>query len=101
MAFRRPLFDKIGGFSTRYIYAHYEDVDLSLRWAQVNGPVVVDPDLRMIHLEGQGTHSKAPQFRGAQILNRYLFSLRHNSAFAANPDLMTARRVLPPPAEAA
>jgi GT2 family glycosyltransferase len=92
MAFRRPLFEKLGGFSTRYIYGHYEDADLSLRWAQAYDPVVIDPDLRIAHLEGQGSRSKGPQYRGAQILNRYLFSLRHNPTFAERPDLMTARR---------
>lgn len=88
------MFEKISGFSTRYIYGHYEDADLSLRWAQANGPVVIDPDLRIVHLEGQGSRSKGPQYRGAQILNRYLFSLRHNPAFADQPSLMTARRPL-------
>jgi GT2 family glycosyltransferase len=92
MAFRRPLFEKIGGFSTRYIFGHYEDADLSLRWAENNGPVVIDPDLRMVHLEGQGSRARGPQYRGAQILNRYLFSLRHNTAFTEQPSLMTARR---------
>ena len=89
MAFRRPLFEKIGGFSTRSIYGHYEDADLSLRWAEAFGPVVIDPRLRLVHLEGQGSKSKGPQYRAAQIINRYLFSLRYNAAFAADPGLMT------------
>jgi GT2 family glycosyltransferase len=100
MAFSRPLFEKIGGFSTRYIYGHYEDADLSLRWAQANGPVAIDPDLRLIHLEGQGSRSRGPQYRAAQIVNRYLFSLRHNLTFTKNPELMTRRRQLVPVAEA-
>jgi GT2 family glycosyltransferase len=99
MAFRRSLFEKIGGFSTRYIYGHYEDADLSLRWAQAHGPVVIDPDLRVVHLEGQGSRAKGPQYRGAQIVNRYLFSLAHNPAFAARPEMMTERRPLAKKAE--
>ena len=99
MGFRRSLFEKIGGFSTRYIYGHYEDADLSLRWAESNGPVAINPDLRIVHLEGQGSRSKGAQYRGAQLLNRYLFSLRHNPAFAARPDMMTSRRPLAPKAK--
>ena len=34
MAFEKAPFEKLGGFSTRYIYGHYEDADLSLRWGQ-------------------------------------------------------------------
>ncbi len=99
MAFRRSLFMKIGGFSTRYIYGHYEDADLSLRWAQAYGPVVINPDLRIVHLEGQGSRSKGPQYRAAQIVNRYLFSLRYNPQFSDRPDLMTARPLLASAAE--
>ena len=92
MAFRRPVFEKLGGFSTRYIYGHYEDADLSLRWAQAYGPVVINSDLRVVHLEGQGSRSRGQQYRGAQIVNRYLFSLRYNSIFSDRPDLMTSCR---------
>ncbi len=92
MAFNRPMFEKIGGFSTRYIYGHYEDADLSLRWAEENGPVVVDPDLRFVHLEGQGSRASGPHYHGAKLANRYLFSVRYNPVFALTPDLMTATR---------
>lgn len=92
MAFRRPLFEKIGGFSTRYIYGHYEDADLSLRWAQENGPVVVDPELRFVHLEGQGSKARGDHYHGAKLANRYLFSIRYNPVFALAPALMTATR---------
>jgi len=77
MAFRKPCFEKLGGFSTRYIYGHYEDADLSLRWADAHGPVIVDPGLRLVHLEGQGSRARGEQYRGAAMTNRYLFSLRH------------------------
>ncbi|HUO53247.1 MAG TPA: galactosyltransferase-related protein [Rhodoblastus sp.] len=95
MAFDRRRFEKIGGFSTRYIYGHYEDADLSLRWAQENGPVAVDPDLRLVHLEGQGSKARGEQYRGAQLANRYLFSARYQELFQTHPELMTATRELP------
>ncbi|MCI4678888.1 glycosyltransferase [Rhodoblastus acidophilus] len=95
MAFDRRMFDRIGGFSTRYIYGHYEDADLSLRWAQENGPVAVDPDLRLVHLEGQGSKAKGEQYRGAQLANRHLFSARYADLFQSHPELMTGAREFP------
>ena len=95
MAFERRAFEKIGGFSTRYIYGHYEDADLSLRWAREIGPVAIDPDLRLIHLEGQGSRAKGEQYRGAQLVNRHLFSSRYSGLFQSSPDIMTATRDLP------
>src|SRR5262249_19307190 len=58
MAFDRPSFEKVGGFSTRYIYGHYEDADLSLRWRRELGPVMIHPQLRLVHLEGQGARAR-------------------------------------------
>lgn len=88
MAFCRPLFEKLGGFSTTSIYGHYEDADLSLRWAQAFDPVAVNPALRLVHLEGQGAKHKGAQYRAAQLINRYLFSLRYNGVFDENPESM-------------
>ena len=90
MVFARPYFERIGGFSTRYIYGHYEDADLSLRWAAENGPVVIDPDLRLVHLEGQGSRARGEQYRGAATVNRYLFSLQHARTFDAHSDCPVA-----------
>lgn len=74
MAFGRAPFEKLGGFSTEYIYGHYEDADLSLRWREQMGQVLIHPDLRMIHLEGQGAKARGEQYRGASVANRYLFT---------------------------
>jgi GT2 family glycosyltransferase len=84
MAFKSQLFEKLGGFSTRYIYGHYEDADLSLRWSQEVGPVAIHPHIRLVHLEGQGSTAKGAQYRGAAIANRYFFSSKHGSYFDEN-----------------
>ncbi len=89
MAFARPAFERLGGFSTRYIYGHYEDADLSLRWAAAGGLVAVDPLLRLVHVEGHGSKPKGEQFRAAAIVNRHLFTLQHREAFDRNPDAFT------------
>jgi GT2 family glycosyltransferase len=89
MAFAKSQFEKIGGFSTRYIYGHYEDADLSLRWGEEIGPVAVHPRLRLVHLEGQGSRARGEQFRGAQLANRYLFTARHGRYFTEHRRKLT------------
>ena len=84
MAFRRAGFEALGGFSTRYVYGHYEDADLSLRWAREIGPVMIDPHLRLVHLEGQGSRARGDQYRGAAMVNRYFFSAQHLSSLDQN-----------------
>ena len=94
MAFDRRYFERIGGFSTCYIYGHYEDADLSLRWARENGPVVIDPKLRLIHLEGQGSRARGDQYRSAAIVNRFFFEQQHGADYAAQPDAYRHRHGL-------
>ena len=96
MAFARRPFERLGGFSTRYIYGHYEDADLSLRWAAEGGTVAVDPLLRLVHLEGQGSKPKGEQYRAAAVFNRHLFTLRHGAAYDRDPGAFTAARDLAP-----
>ena len=84
MAFRRAGFEALEGFSTHYVYGHYEDADLSLRWSQQIGPVMIDPQLRLVHLEGQGSRARGDQYRGAAMVNRYFFSSRHLPSIDAN-----------------
>jgi GT2 family glycosyltransferase len=81
MAFERPEFEKLGGFSTRYIYGHYEDADLSLRWWDSVGVVALQPHIRLVHLEGQGSKTRGEEFRGASIVNRHFFSFQHGEYF--------------------
>lgn len=81
MAFDRPQFEKLSGFSTRYIYGHYEDADLSLRWRHSVGAVALQPHIRLVHLEGQGSKARGEEFRGASIVNRYFFSFQHGDYF--------------------
>jgi GT2 family glycosyltransferase len=81
MAFDKQLFERLQGFSTQYIYGHYEDADLSLRWRRDNGPVAVHPFIRLVHLEGQGSKAKGAHYRGAATANRHLFTAQHGKLF--------------------
>lgn len=76
MAFNKDAFERLDGFSTQYIYGHYEDADLSLRWRNGVGSVAVHPQLRLIHLEGQGAKVRGEEFRGAGLANRHFFTAR-------------------------
>ncbi|MCK1368320.1 galactosyltransferase-related protein [Bradyrhizobium sp. 62] len=84
MVFEKSGFEKIGGFSTRYIYGHYEDADLSLRWEASVGSVCVHPDIRLVHLEGQGSRARGEEYRGASTANRYFFTAAHGSYLDAH-----------------
>jgi GT2 family glycosyltransferase len=81
MAFEKVGFEKLGGFSTHYIYGHYEDADLSLRWAAEVGSVCVHPRIRLVHLEGQGSRARGEEYRGASMANRYFFTAAHGDYF--------------------
>lgn len=84
MAFNKRYFEKLGGFSTRYIYGHYEDADLSLRWGRDVGDVLVHPFIRLVHLEGQGSKVRGEQYRGASMANRYFFTAEYGEFFENN-----------------
>jgi GT2 family glycosyltransferase len=86
MAFNKAGYEKLGGFSTRYVYGHYEDADLSLRWHDAIGSVAVHPHLRLVHLEGQGSTARGEEFRGASMANRHFFTAKHGDYFAWNRD---------------
>jgi GT2 family glycosyltransferase len=86
MAFNKSGFEKLGGFSTRYIYGHYEDADLSIRWQKSVGAVSVHPHLRLVHLEGQGSTARGEEFRGASLSNRHFFTAQHGAYFDAHRD---------------
>jgi GT2 family glycosyltransferase len=90
MVFEKSGFEKLSGFSTRYIYGHYEDADLSLRWNAQVGPVCVHPKIRLVHLEGQGSRARGEEYRGASISNRYFFTAEHGPWFDKHLAVTTA-----------
>ena len=94
MAFTKSRFEKLGGFSTRYVYGHYEDADLSLRWGDSAGTVKVQPQFRLVHLEGQGSRARGEEYRGAAIVNRHFFSLKHGDYFEHHQSKLSRPAVL-------
>lgn len=80
---RKSLFDDMGGLSTDYMFAYYEDADFCLRLLQAGHPIRIDETARWIHMEGVGK-AKPPAVRSFMWLNRVLFSHRFaNSGLVA------------------
>ncbi|MBB96967.1 MAG: hypothetical protein CML68_20515 [Rhodobacteraceae bacterium] len=81
---RKSVFEEVGGLSTDYIIAYYEDADFCLKMLEAGRPVRLDHS-RWIHMEGVGK-PKPPMLRTVMWLNRALYSRR----FADSPFLAPA-----------
>lgn len=57
---RRELWEKIGGFDTRFAPAYYEDTDLAFQVREAGYKVKYQPRARVIHLEGV-SHGSDPR----------------------------------------
>jgi GT2 family glycosyltransferase len=73
MVIEKALFERLNGFSTAFIFGHYEDADLCLRVKQAGGRVVLDPALAYWHYEGMGS-IKQPEHVGSGLYNRWFFA---------------------------
>ena len=67
-------FETLDGFSTDYVFGHYEDADLCLRSLDLGFPAYLQ-DIKMWHLEGKGS-TRLPLHEGGSLVNRWLFSSR-------------------------
>jgi GT2 family glycosyltransferase len=72
MSLDRAWYERLGGFTESYVFGHYEDADLCLKSIQ-SGIVPWIHDIRLWHLEGQGSH-RLPVHEGGTLVNRWLFS---------------------------
>ena len=72
---RKSVFEKMGGLSTDYLFAYYEDADFCLRLLQAGHEIKIDETARWIHMEGV-SKPKPPYMRAFMWLNRALFTRR-------------------------
>ncbi|HMN88210.1 MAG TPA: glycosyltransferase [Bauldia sp.] len=70
MGMKRAFFEELGGFDERYLFGHYEDVDLCCRARRAGGRVAVHRGAYLYHLEGKSSDFSAPQVAGAVAMNR-------------------------------
>lgn len=94
---RRSLFERLGGFDTRYAPAYYEDTDLAFRLRERGYRVLYQPAARIIHFEGATAGTDTSNgFKNYQVVNRRKFVERHAGALAAqhphDPELLRLAR---------
>jgi GT2 family glycosyltransferase len=101
MSVDRGWYEKLGGFTEDYVFGHYEDADLCLKSIQA-GTVPWIHDIRLWHLEGQGSH-RLPVHEGGSLVNRWLFTNTwseavSNGLYGAEPTnpILRAPRQTPP-----
>ena len=80
LVLEKPLYARLKGFSTDYVFGHYEDADLCLRVKQAGGRVMLDPALSYWHYEGMGS-IKQPEHIGSGLYNRWLFARNWGKQF--------------------
>jgi GT2 family glycosyltransferase len=78
---RADLFARVGGFSSDYLFGHFEDVDLGLRLEAAGHPTRIVEDCRFIHAEGGGSILPAELIRTVPTLNRIIFTRTWTAAF--------------------
>ena len=77
LAIRAELFASLGEFDLRYAPAYYEDTDLAMRVRQSGCAVYVQPDARVVHLEGAtGGTDLERGVKAHQVLNARTFAER-------------------------
>lgn len=86
LAVSRPLFERIRGFDPLYRPAYYEDTDLCMRVWQAGFKVLVEPESRIVHLEGS-VHGTDPSQGGKryQVQNHEKFLKRWSEGLAGYP----------------
>lgn len=82
---RKSLFEEMGGLSTDYLYAYYEDADFCMRMLEQGREITLDETARWIHMEGVGK-ANPPFVRSFMWLNRALFTRRFADSDLVAPD---------------
>jgi N-acetylglucosaminyl-diphospho-decaprenol L-rhamnosyltransferase len=72
------MWEKVGGFDDEY-FLYWEDVDLSWRWVEAGGRLIVDEAVTVVHDVGgtQGGQGKSTTYVYYNCRNRMLFATRH------------------------
>jgi len=83
---RRALFERLGGFDSRYAPAYYEDTDLAFAVRAAGYKVYYEPRATVIHFEGitSGTDT-ASGVKRYQVVNREKFLAKWQDALAPQP----------------
>lgn len=82
----RAQFEALDGFDTRYAPAYYEDTDLAFRIRARGLRVLVQPDARVIHVEGASAGTDPTRgMKAYQARNLSVFAARWSDALSTRP----------------
>ncbi|GAB3105438.1 glycosyltransferase [Lysobacter terrae] len=86
IAMPRELFQRLGGFDTRYAPAYYEDTDLAFAVRAAGYGALYQPASRVVHMEGvtAGTDTGSGT-KAYQVRNRGVFREKWQNVLAAYP----------------
>lgn len=77
VAIPRDLFERLGGFDTRYAPAYYEDTDLAFAVRAAGLRTLYQPRARVLHDEGTSAGTDPRQgMKAAQVRNREVFAAK-------------------------
>jgi len=81
VAIPRDLFERLGGFDTRYAPAYYEDTDLAFAVRAAGLRTLYQPRARVLHDEGTSAGTDPRQgMKAAQVRNREVFAAKWAAA---------------------
>ncbi len=86
VAIPRALFERLGGFDTRYAPAYYEDTDLAFAVREAGLRTLYQPRARVLHDEGTSAGTDTGSgMKAAQVHNRAVFADKWRTRLAARP----------------
>src|SRR5436853_479253 len=82
----KSLFQRIGGFDSRYVPAYYEDTDLAFKVRAAGFKVLYQPLSEVFHFEGAtGGTDISTGTKKHQEINRKAFAAKWKEALATKP----------------
>ena len=87
LTFNRDLFMNLGGFEPIFGRGDFEDLDLSLRWKEELGPLLISLKTQMVHLERQTMNVLASEKRQWQERFNACCALHLNEHIQAHAEL--------------
>jgi len=95
MAIRRELWQQLDGFDTRYRPAYCEDADFCLRAREAGQAVLVQPQSRILHLEGlSNARSTDAGLKRYQVQNLEQLRQRWNRVLLTEQPIDMSRQLL-------
>lgn len=76
MAFRRTMFDQLGGFSADFFYG-LEEIEYAYRIVDAGWKILYTPAIISIELEHQGGRRPASEVTTIRLANKYIISFMH------------------------